>query len=231
MRIPRDFAPEDGVNVHRTEHLTDPGAELIDRAQSIWGRYGRIALIAAGVVVVGGALAFFTMQTRARSEAQASEKLADANSLFWQGDYKRSQDVAKTVAQQFPGTPSGVDAHRLAGDDAFWSNDYKTAITEYKAYLAKSSTGLLAQGVRRSLAYALESDKQFGDAAAAYVQLVGAFDRESSGEMLAAAARCQKAAGHKDEAAKSLQRLLDEFGETSFANAARIDLAELTATH
>ena len=219
------------MTLHRTEHLADPGAELIDRAQSLWSRYGRIVMIVAGVVAIGGVLAFFTTQTRARAEAQASEKLADANALFWQGDYKRSQDAAKTVAQQFPGTPSGLDAHRLTGDDAFWSNDFKTAVTEYKAYLAKSGSGLLADGVRRSLAYALESDKQYSEAAAAYVQLVGKFDRESSAEFLASAARCQTAAGHKDEAAKALQRLLDEFGETSLANAARIDLAELTATH
>ena len=218
------------MSLHRSEHLEDPGADLIDRAQSLWGRFGRYVLIAAGVAAVAGALAFFTLQTRARTEAQAGDKLADANALFWQGDYKRSQDVAKTVAQQFPGTPSGLDAHRLSGDDAFWSNDFKTAITEYKAYLAKSSTGLLADGVRRSLAYSLESDKQYADAAAAYVQLVGKFDRESSAEFLAAASRCQVAAGHRDEAAKLLQRLLDEFGETSFANPARVDLAELTAT-
>ena len=219
------------MTLHKSEHLEDPGAELIDRAQSLWNQYGRVVMIVAGVAVAGGVLAFFTTQTAARAEAQAGEKLADANAMFWQGDYKRSQDVAKTVSQQFPGTPSGLDAHRLTGDDAFWSNDYKTAITEYKTYLAKSSKGLLADGVRRSLAYSLESDRQYAEAAAVFTQLIGKFDRESSAEFLGAAARCQTAAGHKDEAEKLLQRLLDEFGETSFANMARIDLAELTAKH
>ena len=217
------------MNVHRSEHLTDPGADLIDSAQSLWNRYGRIVMIAAGVVVVGGALTFFTLQSRNRAEAQASEKLADANALFWQGDYKRSEDMAKTVAQQWPSAPSGIDAHRLTGDNAYWTGDFKTAITEYKAYLAKSSTGVLADGVRRSLAYSLESDKRYAEAATMYAQLVGKFDRESSGEFLAAAARCQAAANAKPEAVKTLQRLLDEFGETSFANAARIEIAELLA--
>ncbi len=219
------------MTLHRSEHLEDPGAELIDRAAGLWGRYGRIVMIVAGVAAVAGTLAFFTVQTRARSEAQAGDKLADANALFWQGDYKRSQDVAKAVVQQWPETPSGIDAHRLAGDDAYWSGDFKTAVTEYRTYLTKSSKGLLADGVRRSLAYALESDRQYAEAAKLYTQLVGTFDRESSAEFLAAAARCERAAGHKDEAAKLLQRMLDEFGETSYANAARVDLAELTATH
>ena len=216
---------------HRTEHLADPGAELIDRAQGAWRQYGRIGTIVAGIALVGGALWFFSMQSNARTEAQAGDKLADANALFWQGEYKRSQEVAKTVSQQWPDSPSGIDAHRLAGDDAYWSGDFKTAITEYQASLAKSKTGLLADGVRRSLAYSYDSNKQYAEAAARYSQLVGTFDRESSAEMLAAAARCQRDAGHKAEAAKLLQRLLDEFGETSFANEARIDLAELNAAH
>jgi TolA-binding protein len=219
------------VTLHKSEHLHDPGAELIDRAQGLWNQYGRIVMTVVGVAAVAGALAFFTVQTRARSEAQASDKLADANALFWQGDYKRSQDMAKAVAQQWPGTPSGLDAHRLSADDAYWSGDFKTAVTEYKAYLAKSKTGLLADGVRRSLAYSLESDRQYAEAATLYTQLIGTFDRESSAEFLAAAARCQREAGHKDQAIKLLQRLLDEFGETSYANAARVDIAELAATH
>jgi len=218
------------VTLHRSEHLEDPGAELLARAESIWSRYGRVVLIVGGIAAVAGVLAFFTLQTRARSEVQASDKLADANVLFWQGDYKRSQDVAKSVAQQWPGTPSGIDAHRLSGDDAYWTGDFKTAISEYKAYLASAKKGLLADGVRRSLAYALESDRQLTEATAVYVQLVGVFDRESSAEFLAAAARCQREAGHKGEAVKLLQRLLDQFGETSHAEAARIEIAELTAT-
>jgi len=218
------------VTLHRTEHLEDPGAELLDRAQGLWNRYGRMTSIAAGIVVVGGALAFFSVQTRARAEAQAGDKLADANTLFWQGEYKRSQDIARTVSQQWPGTPSGIDAHRLAGDDAYWSGDFKTAIGEYQAYLKASKSGLLADGVRRSLAYALDGNKQYTEATAVYTRLVGVFDRESSAEMLSAAARCQREAGHKDAALKLLQRLLAEFGETSYANVARIDIAELNAT-
>jgi len=219
------------VTLHRSAHLEDPGADLLNRAQSIWGRFGRIVMIVIGVAAVAGALAFFTLQTRVRAEDQAGDKLADANTLFWQGDYKRSQDLAKSVEQQWPGTPSGIDAHRLSGDDAYWSGDFKTAVTEYRSYLSSAKKGLLADGVRRSLAYALESDKQYAEASTLYTQLVGTFDRESSAEFLAAAARCQREAGHKEDAVKLLQRLLDEFGETSYANAARIDLAELTATH
>ena len=212
---------------HRSEQLHDPGAELLDRASSAWNRYGRIALIAIGVLAAGGALAFFGMRARARSEDQAANRLADANVLFWQGDYKRSAEVAKLVGEQWPGTPSGRDSHRLAGDDAFWTGDFKTAITEYRAYLERHKNGLLADAVRRSLAYALESDRQYTEAAAAYEALVGVFDRESTAEFMVAAARCAREAGNTQHATELLKRMLSEFGSSGYAPMARIELAEM----
>ncbi len=207
--------------------LSDPGAEVVDRLTSFWTRNGRIALgaLVAVVVVVVGWLLY--NRSQAASEEQAAGKLAEANLLFWQGDYQRSLEAAKQVYAQFGSTPSGRDAHRLAGDDAFWLNDYKTAIEEYRKYLSGSAAGLITDGVRRSLAYSLENAKQFKEAADTYDTLVGKFDRESSGEMLAASARCLIAADQKPEAAKRLQRLLDEFGETSHAQRAQADLAGL----
>ena len=215
--------------LHRAEHLHDPGAELLDRASNLWARYGKVAAIVVGVVVVAGGLVFMTLQSRARSEDQAADRLADANILFWQGEYKRSMDLAKTVSNTYPSSPSGIDAHRLAGDDAYWTGDFKSAIKEYQAYLDRSKTGLLADVVRRSLASALECDKQYAPASTIYQQLVGRFDRETSAEFLMDAARCEREVGHKSEAVRLLQRLVNEYGETSYANAARIEVAELSA--
>ncbi len=215
----------------RSARLEDPGAEALDRMQTLWERYGRIAL---GVVIAAaaiGALAFFSLRARAASEDAASGKLAEADLLFWQGDYARSLTVARQVSEQYPSTPSGIDAHRIAGDDHYWMGDFKSAADEYKRYLDKQSTGSLADGVRRSYAYALESSNRSKDAAPLYDGLVGKFDRESSAEFLSAASRCYVASGQKAEAVKRLQRILDEFGETSVANSARVRLAELQASN
>ena len=170
-------------------------------------------------------VAVFTIRSNAKQENDASKKLAEANLLFWQGDYDRSKTVAQEVTRTFGSTWSATDAHRIAGDDMFWRGDFKGAITEYNAYLAKQGSGLLADAVRRSLAYSLESDKKFADAAKLYDGLVGKFERESSAEFLAASARCLQANHQNDEAAKRLQRLLDEFGDTSYAARARVQLA------
>ena len=211
----------------KAAHLSDPGGELIENLTGFWDRNQRIILgVGVAVVVIGGG-AFFTLRSRATQEEAAAGKLAEADVLFWQGDYARSQQIAKQVAQDFGGTPSGVDAHRLAGDAAYWSGDFKTASTEYEQYLAHEKNGLLANAARRSLAYAYESSLQFAKAVPLYDQLVGQFDRESSAEFLMAAARCQVQLKQPAEALKRLKRIEDEFGDATVAMRAREMIGEL----
>lgn len=210
--------------------LEDPGAELLDRLTGLWERYGRIALVVIGAAAVVGVVAYLTVSANRRNEEAASSKLGQADDLFWRGDYERSQQIATDVARQYGGTPSGTDALRIAGDDAFWRGHWKDAVVQYRAYLGKRGSGLVANAVRRSLAYALESDGQYAEAAKLYDQLVGAFERESSGEMLFAAARCERQIGQADAAKRDLQRIVDEFGDTSYQVRAREALAEIQAT-
>lgn len=209
--------------------LHDPGAELLDRVSGFWSNYGRMLLIAVGLIAAVAAVSYFMLQTRNRAEEQAAGQLAEANLLFWQGEYARSQEVAKRVGDQFGSTPSGVDALRIAGDDAYWLGDFKGAADSYKKYLGKKSSGTVADAARRSYAYALESGGQPAAAATEYEALVGRFDRESSSEFLSAAARCYQTLGQPAEALKRLQRLVDEFGETSYAQSARVRMGELGA--
>jgi hypothetical protein len=209
--------------------LEDPGAQLLDSISSRWARYGRTLLIGLGVIAVIAIGAFFTLRARAADEEQAAGKLAEANLYFWQGAYDRSLPIARQVAEQWPNSPSGIDARRLAGDDQFWLGKFKESVAEYRIYLAKQKSGLIADAVRRSLAYALESDLQFKEAAPAYEGLVGKFDRESSAEFLFAAARCYRQLNQPKEADQLLKRLLDEYGETSKANRARMLRTELAA--
>ncbi len=188
-----------------------------------------MSLIGLGVIAVIAMGAFFILRARAADEEQAAGKLAEANLYFWQGAYDRSLPVARQVAEQWPNSPSGIDAHRLAGDAQFWLGKFKESAAEYQLYLARKKSGLVADAVRRSLAYALESDHQFKDAAPVYEGLVGRFDRESSAEFLYAAARCYRQMNQPKEADPVLKRLLDEYGETSYANRARILRVELAA--
>lgn len=215
------------LHARKSVQLEDAGAQVLHQASNLWERYGRIVLIALGAVVVIGAATFFTLRARASAEEQAAGRLAQASIFYWQGEYDRSLEMAREVTQQYPSTPSGNDAHRLAGDNSYWLGDFKSAITEYRAYLERNKSGLLADAVRRSLAYALESDGQYAEAAKTYEGLVGAFDRESSAEFLVAAARCLRATGDTQHATELLQRTLREHGDSGYAPMARIELAEM----
>jgi tetratricopeptide (TPR) repeat protein len=208
--------------------LEDPGAELLDKFSTFWQRYGRFTLAGLGLVAVVGLATFFTMRTRSANEDRAARRLAEASVLFWQGEYVRSAEIAKQVVDQFPGTASALDAHRISGDDAFWTQDYTGAVREYRAYLDKARPGTLTEAVRRSYAYSLENNHQYKDAAEVFESLVGRFDREASAEFLSASARCYRAQQQPAEALKRYQRVVDEFGETSYAAMARIAIGELS---
>lgn len=209
--------------------LEQPGAEIMVPVARFWERHGRVVLGALAGLAVLGTVGYLSLRSRQQAEEAAAGKLSEASLYYWQGDYQRSLALARETAQQYPSTASGIDAHRQAGDAAYWGGDFKTAIAEYRRYLAQRKTGLLADAARRSLAYALESDKQSLEAAKEYEALVGRFERSSSAEFLLAAARCYRQAGQPTTAVQRLQRLVDEFGETEYANPARIELAELQA--
>ncbi len=217
------------LEMRKATRLQDPGAHLLDSLTAFWQRRGRLVLIVLGVVAVAAAGGFPTPRARAAPEEEAAGKLAEANIYFWQGDYARSLQTARQVAEQWPNTRSGADARRLAGDDQYWLGNFKESIAEYRRYLARQKTGLLADAVRRSLAYSLESDHQYREAASLYEGLVGKFDRESSGEFLYGAARCERALGQPKEAARLLQQVMDDYGDTSYASRARLEQAEMSA--
>lgn len=203
--------------------------EAVAKLSAFWERYGRILLGVVAVIAVLTVGTFYYLRGRGEQESAAAGKLAEASLLYWQGDYTRSTDVAKQVSTQYASTASGVDAHRILGDNAFWSGDFKTAVTEYRAYLAKAPAGVLQDSGRRSLAYALESGGETPEAAKTYESLVGKIDRSSSGEFLYAAARCYLQMGQPAQALERLKRLEAEFGETSYAAMARLKIAELEA--
>src|SRR5262245_6920750 len=155
-----------------------------------WEQYGKVASgVLAGLVVVA-VVGFFSLRARAATEETAAGKLAEATLLYWQGDYQRSLQLSRDIAEQYGSTPSGHEAHRQAADAAYWGGDFKTAVAEYRRYLASNPKGVLGDAARRSLAYALESDGQYNEAVTEYETLVGHLDRNSSAEFLVAAARC-----------------------------------------
>ena len=106
--------------------MDDPGAELLDKASSLWQHYGRIILgTVVGLAVVGLA-AYYVTAGNARKENDASEKLAQANDLFWRADYDRSRQMAQDVAKQFNRGAydqiSGTEVRRTVASRERWAS-------------------------------------------------------------------------------------------------------------
>lgn len=195
-----------------------------------WDRYSRVAAGVLAALIAAGAIGYFVIRSRRAAEEAAAGKLAESVIRYFQyGDYRGSLQVARETSAQYGSTPSGREAHRQAGDAAYADGDFKTAVAEYRRYMATRPPGLLADAARRSYAYALESDKQPLEAVKEYDALVGRFDRGSSAEFLIAAARCLVAAHQTPAAVERLRRLVNEFGETEYANQALVEIAELEA--
>jgi tetratricopeptide (TPR) repeat protein len=217
------------LSTQKSRSLGYQGAEQIEQVQAWWARYSKIVLGTLAAVVVVVAALVFTQRTRAVQEGAAAGKLAEASVYYWQQDYPRCLELAKQIVTQYPSTPSGLEAHRLVADASFWNGDFKNAITEYRKYLEHMKQPVFANAARRSLAYALESDGQRLEAAKEYEGLVGKFDRNSSAEFLVAAARCYRGMNRPADALERLKRVDLEFGETSYANQARLEMGELAA--
>ena len=215
------------LHTQHSTRLEQPGAELMVPVANFWHRYGKIVLGVLAVLVVAGAVGFFSMRSRRQTEEAAAGKLAEASLFYWNGDHQRALTLARETAEQYGSSPSGKDAHRVAADAAYWAGDFKTAVAEYRRYLAAKPAGLLADAARRSLAYSLESDRQYLEAVKEYDALVGKLDRVSSAEFLVAAARSLQAVNQTPAAVQRLERVIAEFGETEYASQAHIALAEI----
>jgi tetratricopeptide (TPR) repeat protein len=202
--------------------------DLIGRITDFWYAYQRIVLGVVGVVAAAGIIGFFTLQARSRAEAEAAGRLSEANAEYWQGNYQRSLASSQQVASQYGGTKAGRYALRLAADSQYWLGNLKDAIEGYRKYLQGERNPMLADAARRSLANALESERQFDEAARIYAEIAPRLDRESAADALAAAARCHRAAGRSKEAAELYRRVVNDYGETSQAAMARLYLAETT---
>ena len=217
------------LETQKSRNLGFEGAERLEDIQAWWGDYSKIVFAVLGVAIAVVGYLVFNNRTRSVQEDAAAGKLAEASVYYWQGDYPHALELSKQIYTQYGSTPSGLDAHRVAGDSYFWNGDFKNAITEYRRYLERMKTGMFADAAHRSLAYALESDGQRLEAAQAYESLVGKFDRASSAEFLVASARCYRALGKPQEAMTRLKRVDVEFGETSYAEQARVTMGEIAA--
>ena len=191
----------------------------------------RVVGIVLGAVILAALAAMWISKAQAKAEGDANRILAEASANYWQGGYTRTIQLADQVLEGYKTTKAANDARRMKGDALFWSGSFDSAATLYKDYLAhERSDTPVRLAVQQSLAFALESKRDFPAAATLYEELaVKAPDRASAADFLMSAARAYREASQPDKARALYKKVADEYQETPFARDAEVMLGELEA--
>jgi tetratricopeptide (TPR) repeat protein len=191
----------------------------------------RVVAIALGVVVLGALATLWISKAQAKAEGEANRILAEASANYWQGGYTRTIQLTDQVLEGYKTTHAANDARRMKADALFWTGSFDSAATLYREYLSKEKADSpLTQAVQQSLAFTLESKKEFPAAAKEYEQLATtAPDRASAADFLMSAARSYRNANQPDKAKALYEKVANEYKDTTFGRDAEVELGELLA--
>jgi tetratricopeptide (TPR) repeat protein len=217
-------------------HLTrrqreDPLVATWVRGRDWLGSNGRIVAWVLGGLALAALVAVVWTRSRAQAEQRAANSLAEAQALYWRGDYPTLLARADEVRKNYGGTQAATEALRLKGDAFFWQGDFKSAAQNYEQYIKENRTeSAYRKGVRRNLAQAYESDNQGRKAAELYEEMAGEpGPRVLTAELYVSAARAWRAAGDPAKAKALYQKVSNEYTDTVFGADADIALGEMEA--
>jgi tetratricopeptide (TPR) repeat protein len=200
------------------------------RATEVWERHGRTILVVAGAVVLVAVLILFVTRTRAQSEERAQGELYRAVLAVNQGDYVTAGPMLKELIDNSPGTRSARDAERYLAVVMVAQGRYSEAVASYRKFIDRSGGDAVATLTGYwGLASALETDKKFTEAAAAYAEAAkrSGTDNERGRAMLAEA-RSYMRAGQNEKAIETYQAVTRlALAEQPILDAANARLGEL----
>jgi tetratricopeptide (TPR) repeat protein len=220
---------------HRSSHHHELKEDvLVTWAFQVWDKIQdnlRVIGIVAGILVAAGLAVVWVQRAQARAEGEANRVLAEASANYWQGGYARAIQLADQVLSDYKTTRAANEARRMKGDALFWSGSFDSAATMYQDYLSHAGARTpVKDAVEQSLAFALESKRDFKGAAAAFEQLAStAPDRNSAADMLMCAARAYEEGAQPDKARALYMKVTNEYKDTTFGKDAEVFLGELSA--
>jgi tetratricopeptide (TPR) repeat protein len=199
--------------------------ELTDKAQKNLVP----VLVGIGVVLVLGIGAVLWSRGNEKKEAEARTTLAEASTAYWSGNYVRTVQLADQVIADAGGTKAATDAMRMKADALFWQGAFDSAATIYRDVLSRDrADSPVRTAVQQSLAFALESNKDYAAAAPLYEEIAAkAPDRTNAADFYVAAGRAWRLAGDRAKATAMFEKVAGEYKETTFARDAEVALGEL----
>jgi TolA-binding protein len=215
----------------KEKNATPAPAEEQDRAELLvrWAKANERAIsIAAIVVAVVGGGVWFMISAKERREAFAQRELSQAQSAVEADNIPLAASDLERIVSNYGSTVAGQEAQLLLGQVHLQQGQAGLAVSQLQDFVASGPSEQYRAQAYALLGVALEQTGQSKAAGDAYEN--GA--RVSPYQLLAAkllldAARAYTTAADTISAARVLQKVVDDFGDSPSAAEAHLRLGEL----
>jgi predicted negative regulator of RcsB-dependent stress response len=191
----------------KQELREDPILETLQRWYS-WSRR-HAGWLAAGlvIVVVVSAGAGLMLRGRSVAKAKAAVELAQARTLFLQGQTAAARTTLEQLLARYGGTPAGLEARLILAEIRLEDGQPEAAEALLRELIGRVREGdPLKIAARRTLAACLEQTGQFDEASRIYEELAGDKTTAAALSDLLNAARVAREAGQLPRASELYAR-------------------------
>ncbi|MEE2658041.1 MAG: tetratricopeptide repeat protein [Candidatus Latescibacterota bacterium] len=213
----------------RAELEEDQFLEWVLTALAYIRARGHIFIGGAVAVVATIAIISFVQQQRSSARTEAAALLFEATLADQVGQIDGVLRVCERLVDDFGNTPAAAQATVMLGNRYFALGRYAEAERSYQRYLDDyGDEPVLRFAAESGIAAGYEAQGNFEQAAAAYVDYATRHPEiEASALMLMDAARCHRQLGDRDRERSLLERVMEEFPQSSATTRARQELGAL----
>lgn len=217
---------------HANEKEEAPHDALFLYFLNLWGaverNYAKI-LAGIGAVVVIALIALFVYRQEVQNTEAAVQAMGEVYIALFQGDVDQATAKAQGVLNDYSGKPVAREALIALANLSFEQENIPGARTYFQQYIDQhGSEGSLGYGAWAGLAACLEMEEKFAEAAQKFLGYADAHSKTPFAPVaLKEAGRCFELAASVEQAKTAYQRIVDQYGDSPVANAARGELAML----
>ena len=188
----------------------------------------QMAGVIAALIVIGGGLFWWNAISRSRTEAIASERLAQARLAFESRNYPLAGSELSQIVENYSGTRAAQEAELLLTQVRMWQGQGQQAIDLLKRFAPSAGAHFRAQAYGL-LGAAYENARQFKEAAEAYELAARhaeyAFLRA---QFLSDAGRAWVTVGDTAKALVAYRTITSKMDTTAMIGEAEVRIGELT---
>jgi TolA-binding protein len=200
------------------------------QAADIVRKNARLVLAGTVVVVVAVVVAVLVAQGRIRSEKQAGAGMAQAQSLYFSGNFSQAATQFQGLAGRYGSAKSARLARLFEGNAQLAAGNAGAAEQAYRTFLRGLRLDpMLEAAGQRGLASSLASQQKFADAAAAYEKAAQINGNLMAGDDWFQAGRAFDQGGQKADAERDYRKVIEDYPQSQSVQEARIRLQEVLA--